>query len=186
MLVIERSVSTFGGGGGTLSFADALATSWGKLHAAGSAIYGVLGTAHLALTLSDVITGTGFFVPTARGAAELLKRSRLGVSCHTNAYLGYAGFNITHSLFVIGFGVHAAWQLRRTRRAPIESGASEGDESDSHGDGIAASTLTAYCAAGSAVVSLIAAKFFYRAPFGATALATACFAAAHLLSRRHS
>jgi hypothetical protein len=126
----------------------------------GAAILTTVGLAHGALALRDFGTASAF-TPTDDGVREAMSHAPLRLAPQTSIWLAWQGFNLSHSLGLIGLG---------------SIGLALGIARGSLGAWSAPAHL--FFALLSAVYFVLAVRFWFRAPATAAAVATVCFLAA--------
>jgi hypothetical protein len=124
---------------------------------AGAVPFLVLGAAHAAATPLAVTDRKGLS-PTDTDLASAMARSRLRLTKRTDMWLAWVGFNLSHSLGAVAFGVFVlAIGMNRVAFAQQATVA------------VPLSLLI------SAAYLCLAAKYWFRAPIVGCALSVACF-----------
>jgi hypothetical protein len=126
----------------------------------GSTILAVFGVAHGILSIRDLIRPTSF-TPIEPDVRQAMARARLRLAPQTSIWLAWQGFNLSHSLGLVGFGLIgvALGTVRESLgpwRAPVDS----------------------FFVLLSATYCLLAVRFWFRVPAIGIGIATACFIAA--------
>ena len=125
----------------------------------GAAIFIALGTTHGLLALRD-ISNPKAFTPIDPNVRQAMQGARLAFNPRANVWQAWLGFNISHSLGLLMFGVATAWRGWR-----IETVAVTGP-------------LLAVAIVIGLIYFILSMRFWFYAPAVASAVGTTCFAVA--------
>ncbi len=125
----------------------------------GSTILASLGIAHGLLAVRDLSTPSSF-TPTDSDVRRAMAEARLRLAPQTSVWLAWQGFNLSHSLGLVGLGsVGIALGIARASLGPWSA------------------AINGFFVLVSAVYFLLAVRFWFRVPAISLGVAAACFLA---------
>lgn len=145
---------------------DAIQALTQALVVIGASVFLLLGALHGALTLRDMVGPPRCIGPRDAALHAAMQRATLAIHRDTNLWRAWIGFNLSHSLGAMMFGI--AYAVIGGALLPVYA---------------SSPALQAVAVAVAAVYLLLSLNFWFIRPTVCVAFALACFAAAALLAR---